>query len=83
MLPLIEIKGQVAYIVRRDRVFQDVCEISKQPAGLLQSQCYLEPLKSDVGPPIEFSLEQSLHFCTMLALPLPPFSGTLSCERDE
>lgn len=29
--------------------------------------------------PIEFSLAQSLHFCTMLALPLPPFSGTLSC----
>lgn len=28
--------------------------------------------------PIEFSLEQSLHFCTILALPLPPFNGALS-----
>lgn len=31
--------------------------------------------------PIEFSLPQSLHFCTMLALPLPPFNGTLSWEH--
>lgn len=28
--------------------------------------------------PMEFSLEHSLHFCTIVALPLPPFRGALS-----
>lgn len=40
--------------------------------------CHSDTRVECLCPPIEFSLEQSLHFCTMLALPLPPFRGVLS-----
>ena len=43
-----------------------------------QKACSSKPLYAPISSPMEFSLPHSLHFNTMLACPLPPFSGEFS-----
>lgn len=67
------------YIIRCNCVSQDIWKKQWMSSTFTQMMVsewhtYVECLCL----PIEFSLEQSLHFCTMLALPLPPFRGALS-----
>lgn len=69
------------YIIRCNCVSQDIWKKQWMSSTFTQMMVsewhtYVECLCL----PIEFSLEQSLHFCTMLALPLPPFRGVLSCR---
>lgn len=70
------------YIIRGDGVSQDICNGGNwPPISSNISNGQLTHLMTDSCAPIEFSLAQSLHFWTMLALPRPPFSGTLSCRH--
>lgn len=67
------------YIIRRYCVSQDIWKkqwMSSTFTQMMVSKWHTH--REWLCLPIEFSLEQSLHFCTMLALPLPPFRGVLS-----
>lgn len=75
-----------AYIIGLDCVSQDICKETPDYYTSTRVKDGVDLLNMDNISltvcqliPMELSLEHSLHFWTMLALPRPPFSGTLSC----
>lgn len=73
------------YIIRHHSICQNIWGVQKKSPSFplffsfsFNLNDVMIRCQTRLYQPIEFSLEQSLHFCTMLALPLPPFNGALS-----